>query len=198
MSQCGYLTLLNKRFSFTATMERRTSTNSESSIEPMDISTKTASTDANSSSVLKSSDHMDSDNFESDRDDTEYTDSFLRRENLRQLETNMMIMRKKFRFSMPNKNNNNNLQYNYDKMESINRIHADSNDNVNLSPDQTDRQGVKYSCPICEKISLTQHEFTEHIRSHNNTDDSQNFTCQICFKVSRSVCVNSGTRDWYF
>lgn len=172
-------------------MERRTSTNSESSIEPMDISTKTASTDANSSSVLKSSDHMDSDNFESDRDETEYNDSFLRRENLRQLETNMMIMRKKFRFSMPNKNNNNNLQYNYDKMDGINRIHADSNDNVNLNSDPADRQGVKYSCPICEKISLTQHEFTEHIRSHNNTDDSQNFTCQICFKVSQSIVVQN-------
>lgn len=41
-----------------------------------------------------------------------------------------------------------------------------------------------YNCPICDAVSMTQHEYTEHIRSHNNADDTQNFTCKICFKVS--------------
>lgn len=220
---------------------RRHSTNSDSSVEPMDISAKTTSTDANSSAVLKSSDPNDSDNFESDRedrlrmnriayraaaaasaanlpasntendgdddDDDEHQyrskefkhQNFVRRENLRQLEANMMSMRKKYRLSIPpgknNNNINNNGQYDIEKfhplvgrfpasvmaaVESPELHHGiiDANENGNGN-----KAEVKYSCPICDTVSTTQHEFTEHIRSHNNADDTQNFTCKICFKV---------------
>lgn len=239
---------------------RRNSTNSDSSVEPMDISAKTTSTDANSSAVLKSSDANDSDNFESDREDrlrigrlayraataaaaaasnanlpanntendgdddddeehqyrsNEYKhQNFVRRENLRQLEANMMSMRKKFRLSMPPTKNNNNInnngQYEFEKFHPlVSRIQAsilagvtpvesselqtglvDTNENTTLT--NGSKGEVKYSCPICDTVSTTQHEFTEHIRSHNNADDTQNFTCKICFKVrtySRVVVV---------
>lgn len=227
---------------------RRNSTNSDSSVEPMDISAKTTSTDANSSTVLKSSDPNDSDNFESDREDglrrnrlayraaaaaasvvnlpanntendgdddddeehqyrsNEYKhQNFVRRENLRQLEANMMSMRKKFRLSMPpgknNNNINNNGQYDFEKFHPlVSRFQAsimagvaplesaelhtglvDTNENTTIT--NGSKGDVKYSCPICNTVSTTQHEFTEHIRSHNNADDTQNFTCKICFKV---------------
>lgn len=235
---------------------RRNSTNSDSSVEPMDISAKTTSTDANSSVVLKSSDPNDSDNFESDREDrlrmsriayraaavsvasnanhlpanntendgdddddeehqyrsSEYKhQNFVRRENLRQLEANMMSMRKKFRLSMPPTKNNNNInnngQYDFEKFHPlVSRFQAsvmagvtsvesaelptglvDANENTTIT--NGSKGEVKYSCPICDTVSTTQHEFTEHIRSHNNADDTQNFTCKICFKVRISSRV---------
>lgn len=203
--------------------KRRTSINSDSSVEPMDISTKTtSSTDQNSSAAIKSSDQCDSDYFESDRDDrrpqsgnnnnnnhsvaeeadAEHDDddddsgaykyqSFVKRENLRHLETSMMVMRKKFRHSMPITKNNNNT-YDYDKMHQTNRIQSvatttdyDTNDNK-VMEEQTAKTEIQYNCPICDNVSQTQHEFTEHIRSHNNADDTQNFTCKICFKVKQT------------
>lgn len=236
---------------------RRNSTNSDSSVEPMDISAKTTSTDANSSAVLKSSDLNDSDHCESDREDrlrmsrlayraaaaaaasvanlpanntendgdddddeehqyrsSEYKhQNFVRRENLRQLEANMMSMRKKFRPSNPpGKNNNsinNNGQYDFEKFHPlVSRFQAsimaggtlvenpelntglvDANENTTITNGKGE---VKYSCPICDTVSTTQHEFTEHIRSHNNADDTQNFTCKICFKVRMYSRVGGG------
>lgn len=55
---------------------------------------------------------------------------------------------------------------------------------------QEDENVPQYKCPICGVISITQHDFTEHIRGHNNSDGSQNYTCQICFKVSKSKFIS--------
>lgn len=97
----------------------------------------------------------------------------VRRENLRQLDT--MNVRKKFRYSnnerLPNNNNITNKNNNHSKGSQ--RI--DSSENSD---------STKYICPICNVESATQHEFTEHIRGHNNADGSHNYTCQICFKVN--------------
>lgn len=49
----------------------------------------------------------------------------------------------------------------------------------------TERDDMKYVCPICEVVSATPHEFTTHIRCHNYASgDTENFTCRICSKVS--------------
>ena len=214
-------------------MERRASTNSDSSTEPMDISVKTtSSTDPNNSSLAlrhtaNSDPNDDSDNMESD-DNMEYKQKIMRRDNLRQLDANM-IMRKKFRHnSMPNKNSNNNNNNNSNRLvidgtyvliqEHLARLRqsvidhrddttssiqlTDSNENFNhdlksvamtmttppATPNNnnniTNNNNIgKYNCPICDAVSVTQHEFTEHIRSHNSSDDT-NFTCKICYKVS--------------
>ncbi|GLV36480.1 pebbled [Carabus blaptoides fortunei] len=67
---------------------------------------------------------------------------------------------------------------------------------------------TKYFCPICEIALTSQHEFTLHIRSHNNdieivTDNNKGFTCRICSKVlssssslDRHVLVHSGERPF--
>ncbi len=171
------------------TAERRSSTNSESSIEPMDISAKTVSTDANSSLTIKSSDQNDSDNINSDREESDYRQNIVYRGNLRHLEDS--LFRNHYRLSLPNKNNNNHFH----KMDNsptrinINESFSDTNDNMHSSPESTstnNRNDNRYACPICGVMSDTQHEFTEHIRGHNSMDDAQNFTCQICHKVSPS------------
>lgn len=189
-------------------MDCRLSPKSDSSVEPMDISAKTSSnTDVSNSSIVpQTHDHNDSEeNFESDDrpdnyeemegdddDDETKVDTnskhtrklrhVVRRENLRQLENSIMVMRKKNRYSnnfrmaaLNNKNNSNNTQYTtYDK---DNGETAASNDNSKS----------QYCCPICGVNSPTQHEFTEHIRGHNNADGNQNFTCRICFKVNEVI-----------
>ncbi|KAJ3648532.1 hypothetical protein Zmor_020328 [Zophobas morio] len=65
----------------------------------------------------------------------------------------------------------------------------------------------KYVCPICETMLTSQHEFTLHIRSHNNeteVQDDKGFTCRICLKVlssssslDRHVLVHSGERPFH-
>ncbi|CAH1163646.1 unnamed protein product [Phaedon cochleariae] len=68
--------------------------------------------------------------------------------------------------------------------------------------------GRKYLCPICEKMLTSQHEFTLHIRSHNNESEVQDvekgYTCRICSKVlssssslDRHVLVHSGERPFH-
>lgn len=182
--------LRTTRSNSTATMpimERRLSSNSESSIEPMDISTsnKTLSSEANSSIAMKT---IDSDNIESDHENN--SDYILRRENLRQLDT--LMLRKKFRLA--NTKNNNNLQYNFDQ--------TDQNLDLLGVCNSTSTESVKYVCPICNKISTSQHDFTEHIRNHNS-EDSQNFACRICSKVlssasslDRHTLVHTGERPF--
>ncbi|KAG5890924.1 hypothetical protein JTB14_024921 [Gonioctena quinquepunctata] len=66
----------------------------------------------------------------------------------------------------------------------------------------------KYLCPICEKMLTSQHEFTLHIRSHNNENELQDaekgYICRICCKVlssssslDRHVLVHSGERPFH-
>jgi len=56
---------------------------------------------------------------------------------------------------------------------------------------------MKYLCPICEVVSATPHEFTNHIRCHNYANgDTENFTCRICSKVSH--CDQSACPLWGF
>lgn len=209
-------------------MERRASTNSESSVEPAEVSSsnKTLSSDANSSLALKTS--QDSDNIESDENDdylnnnntskmnknddnetsngplietknsssysnsTDNKDTIVRRDNLRQLMDKML--QKKILNASRNNNNSSeeNLNANMDTSENFERKSSDD---------------AKYVCPICETISNTQHEFTNHIRSHNNirdaSDDATTFTCRICSKVlssasslDRHVLVHTGERPF--
>lgn len=178
-------------------MDSRSSPKSDSSVEPMDISAKSSATDISyASNMQPAKDHIESEeNLESDdRADNEEIDAdedeeeaaqpldniihtrklrnVVRRENLRQLDNSIMVMRKKsrytnnYRMNAANKNNGNNTQY----------------DNGETGP-ANDNTKTQYCCPICGVNSPTQHEFTEHIRGHNNADGNQNFTCRICFKV---------------
>ncbi|CAH0551338.1 unnamed protein product [Brassicogethes aeneus] len=66
----------------------------------------------------------------------------------------------------------------------------------------------KYVCPICDTMLTSQHDFTLHIRSHNNEaevqDNEKGFTCRICNKVlssssslDRHVLVHSGERPFH-
>ncbi|KAF5298851.1 hypothetical protein FQA39_LY11663 [Lamprigera yunnana] len=77
---------------------------------------------------------------------------------------------------------------------------TDSRSN-NSTPDR------KYVCPICEIMLTSQHEFTIHIRSHNNETEVQEsekgFTCRICYKVlsssaslDRHMLIHSGERPF--
>lgn len=184
-SPCDYIHFIEI---VAVTTERRSSTNSESSIEPMDISAKTVSTDANSSMTVKSSDQNDSDNINSDHEDGDLRQNIVLRGNLRHIEDS--VFRNHYRLNLPNKNNNNHF-HKTDKSPlrgtNISESFSDANDNMHSSPESMSTNNrnndSRYACPICGVMSDTQHEFTEHIRGHNSMDDAQNFTCQICHKV---------------
>ncbi|KAF5298720.1 hypothetical protein FQR65_LT09589 [Abscondita terminalis] len=88
-------------------------------------------------------------------------------------------------------------------MDPSNRSENEDTDNRSnsSSPDR------KYLCPICEIMLTSQHEFTVHIRSHNNETEVQEsekgFTCRICFKVlsssaslDRHMLIHSGERPF--
>lgn len=166
----------------------------------MDISAKTASsnTDISNTSIVppakehadseencESDERPDNEEVEGDDDDDEQTAAMVktvdnskhtrklrhvvRRENLRHLD-NSMIMRKKGRYAN-----------NY-RMNAMNKNNGNAYDKDNGDSGAIDNS--KYCCPICGVNSPTQHEFTEHIRGHNNADGNQNFTCRICFKVN--------------
>lgn len=179
-------------------MDCRLSPKSNSSVEPMDISVKTTSnTDISSSSIVpppkdindSTEDNCESDdrNFEEteadcDEDETKNDNSkqtrklrhVVRRENLRQLDNGIMSMRKKSRYS-------NNYRMTSISKNNGNTMHDKDNNETGATLDNAKSQ---YCCPICGVNSPTQHEFTEHIRGHNNADGNQNFTCRICLKVS--------------
>ncbi|KAB0804687.1 hypothetical protein PPYR_01657 [Photinus pyralis] len=89
------------------------------------------------------------------------------------------------------------------EMERTNHSENDDTDNRSNS-NSPDR---KYLCPICETMLTSQHEFTIHIRSHNNEtevqDSEKGFTCRICFKVlssnaslDRHMLIHSGERPF--
>lgn len=65
----------------------------------------------------------------------------------------------------------------------------------------------KHFCPICKMTFSSQHDFTLHIRSHNNhgetQDNEKGFVCRICKKalsssssLDRHVLVHSGERPF--
>lgn len=128
-------------------------------------------------------DHSE-DNVEANTDSSNAHGTIVRRENLRQLENSMISLRKSFRFAdrvPPNNNNNNNNNFKSNN-HSKRSQRIGSNENSDGSNDNG--KTSQYSCPICGVCSATQHDFTEHIRGHNNSDGSHNYTCQICFKVN--------------
>lgn len=221
-------------------MERRTSTNSESSADPADVSSSNkmiCSSDANSSLTLKTS--HDSDNVESDenedylnnntcknnKNDIETVgnvrstcvsnlldnnkDTIVRRDNLRQLMDKML--QKKIMSTAARNHNNNNISSNHNSEDNVNSNHdvAESDNNTTRTQQGATKDDTvtKYVCPICDVVSTTQHDFTNHIRNHNNmrdsSDDGSSFTCRICSKVlssasslDRHVLVHTGLRPF--
>lgn len=110
-------------------------------------------------------------------------ENVVRRENLRQWE----VMRKKYRRtgSLNNNNISNNNNGGTDCPEETTTNGMDLRRLKTESKTASTMDG-KYACPICDRVSTSQHEFTEHIRGHNG-GDAQNFTCKICFKVCKAL-----------
>ncbi|XP_065076385.1 zinc finger protein 236 isoform X5 [Ochlerotatus camptorhynchus] len=224
-------------------MDRRLSSHSDSSQEPMDISSSnrtannSSSTDANNSSLNNHQHHhqhhhllskalqlhhhhhhhqhqtsADSDNVDSDDDQQQHQPprhSVLfqarhnaRSDNLHQLMDNML--RRKFQ----SLNNNNYGSGGTTLLQQQLAAAAANVENNNHEP--TEGDGKRYVCPICETISMTKHDFTEHIRSHNNSKSGSSgdngdgqFVCKICSKVlssasslDRHVLVHTGERPF--
>jgi ras-responsive element-binding protein 1 len=208
-------------------MERRASTNSESSIEPAEVSSsnKTLSSDANSSLALKTS--HESDNIESDENE-DYLNNNTCKSNKNDNEANNEISSKSFNKSQDKEaivRRSDNLRQLMDKMlqnkimtAAAKNNNYSSEENLNASLETSEAysnendatkatEDTKYVCPICETVSSTQHEFTNHIRNHNNirdsSDDGTSFTCRICSKVlssasslDRHVLVHTGERPF--
>ncbi|KRT84197.1 zinc finger protein, partial [Oryctes borbonicus] len=90
--------------------------------------------------------------------------------------------------------------------DSEERTHQESGDTDNRS--DCSSPGRKYYCPICDTMLTSQHEFTLHIRSHNNDAaeshfQEKGFVCRICSKIlssssslDRHVLVHSGERPF--
>uniref|UniRef100_A0A1B0C9B0 C2H2-type domain-containing protein n=2 Tax=Lutzomyia longipalpis TaxID=7200 RepID=A0A1B0C9B0_LUTLO len=209
---------VNSQTLVSRTPERRSSSNSDSSVEPMDVSSsinRTANSSTEASSTTASSNKLSSDHNDTDQtndSESEYTShTVVRRDNMRQMDTtSIMIMRKKQRYATKN---NNNVQYGFEEKQRTDAEESEGKTSSNQSPIErgpTENIGKlsmgedkKYFCPICNSLLDTQHEFTEHIRSHNNCDDSTNFTCRICSKVlssasslDRHVLVHTGERPF--
>ncbi|XP_055551332.1 uncharacterized protein LOC129733830 isoform X2 [Wyeomyia smithii] len=205
---------------------RRLSAHSDSSQEPMDISSSNrtaSSTDTNNSSLNNNNNSSrllsktaasvsaDSDNVDSDEDQRRSMQHLFqarhnaRSENLHQVMDNML--RRKFHSLNNNNYSGKHLPASVGTTLLQQHLAAAANDN-NL----TEMEGKKYVCPICDIVSVTKHDFTEHIRSHNNSKSSSGdrdngeggqFVCKICSKVlssasslDRHVLVHTGERPF--
>lgn len=194
-------------------VERPASVNSDSSQEPMETSSsnKTGISEANSSIAVKTTN--DSDNIESDDNGAEEESYQIRkkhetnnrRKNVRlcvddilkrflpSSNSNNVTMKSKINSSNSYQNKNessNNNNHNHENDEDLNehdeeRLNSSGNNNSGAITGNNEKT-MKYVCPICDVISTTPHDFTAHIRGHNNdsSDDNQNYTCRICSKVS--------------
>lgn len=166
--------------------------------ETSDRETRRTSHDRRKSRGHSETDCNDAD-VEENETNNDSSNTIVRRENLRQLDNSMISLRKSFRFAANNNervsNNNNNNHHNNNNSKSTNNNNCKTNNhskrsqrigsNENNSDGSNDNgKTTQYSCPICGVCSATQHDFTEHIRGHNNSDGSHNYTCQICFKVN--------------
>lgn len=162
-------------------MKRCSSTNSDSSVEPMETSSsnKTGASEVNVSAIAKSN---ESDNVDSDEAAEDSHNDVIRRNNVRKMMDDIL---KRFLPGSTHLNNNNN---NNVKIESAPSPPSNqtSSQQLNQSGNNNSSESVKYVCPICDVISTTPHEFSVHIRGHNNdsSDDNQSYTCRICSKVS--------------
>lgn len=181
-----------------------------------------------SNSEHNESDSYESDTEECPSTNKPHPNSFPsseRRNSRISLNSNGGNIRKKFRSSTPNANiNANNYNNNNNNLLTTNAINNSlvSNNTSNPQTDRTqnesgfvdlssqhlnsspeppgaiERDDVKYICPICEVVSATPHEFTNHIRCHNySSGDTENFTCRICSKV-RSTGFNLFKKfEWF-
>lgn len=90
-----------------------------------------------------------------------------------------------------------------DRTSDVSKANSDSDNRSDCSSPER-----KYLCPICDRMMTSQHDFTLHIRSHNNEneihDNDKGYTCRICSKVlssssslDRHVLVHSGERPFH-
>lgn len=102
-----------------------------------------------------------------------------------------------------------NSSYPEDAMDSSNQANVVSSDTDNRSDCSSPDTLRKYFCPICKTALTSQHDFTVHIRLHNNSDneiqqdDNKGFVCRICKKklsssssLDRHVLIHSGERPF--
>ncbi|KAF4524885.1 hypothetical protein B566_EDAN015541, partial [Ephemera danica] len=92
---------------------------------------------------------------------------------------------------------------------------ATASDRGSSSEDATNSEDadVRYVCPVCDQVFVSQHEFTVHIRAHNEASggtttpptaaSSKVFSCSICGKLlssssslDRHMLVHSGERPF--
>ncbi|XP_052564688.1 ras-responsive element-binding protein 1 isoform X2 [Culex pipiens pallens] len=190
---------------------------SDSSQEPMDISSSInrsgTSTEANNSTLnsllllnkSRQTAAESSDNVDSDSEEQQAGGRHLRHQraqNLHALMDNML--RRKFH-SM---NNNNYSGTEKRSPPTLLQQHLSAGSETNNN-NQTSEANSEYVCPICSTVSATKHDFTEHIRSHNNSGKAAaeagttEFVCKICSKVlssasslDRHVLVHTGERPF--
>lgn len=179
--------------------ESTTTTTNMKKYETSDRETRRTSHDRRKSRGHSETDCNDADVEENEAANNESSNAIVRRENLRQLDNSMISLRKSFRFAansnerVSNNNNNNNNNNNSKNANNNNckpNNHSKRSQRIGSNENNSDGSNdngktTQYSCPICGVCSATQHDFTEHIRGHNNSDGSHNYTCQICFKVNQ-------------